>query len=226
MVKSVRVGPRASPTRRGAGAEPRRRAGTASPRRLPAAERRARILETALPLFAARGRDGTTTRDLARAAGVTEPVLYRHFPSKEELFAAVLDLVLARLIESMERALEGSGDAASRMAALARCLPELLAERRDEFRVLNSVAATQARGAAGARVREAYARLGRFLSDALATAGLRSGVDATTAGHLLLEIGLGASLTRPLGVAAVVRDGYGDDALRLLLDAFTTSRAR
>ena len=42
-------------------------------------------------VFAAKGFDGTTTRELARAAGVSEALLYKHFPSKESLYAAMLD---------------------------------------------------------------------------------------------------------------------------------------
>ena len=59
--------------------------------RLPAEERRASLLDAACRLFAGRSYRGTTTADLARAAGVTEPVLYRHFPSKRALYLACMD---------------------------------------------------------------------------------------------------------------------------------------
>lgn len=52
-------------------------------------ERKAAIVRAALPLFAQKGFARTTTRDLARAAGVSEPLLYRHFPSKEALYLAI-----------------------------------------------------------------------------------------------------------------------------------------
>jgi AcrR family transcriptional regulator len=54
-------------------------------------ERRAAIISTAIHLFAGKGFRGTTTRELAAAAGVTEPVLYQHFPSKKELYAAIIE---------------------------------------------------------------------------------------------------------------------------------------
>jgi AcrR family transcriptional regulator len=53
------------------------------------AERKAAIVRAALPLFAQKGFARTTTRDLAKAAGVSEPLLYRHFPSKEALYLAI-----------------------------------------------------------------------------------------------------------------------------------------
>jgi AcrR family transcriptional regulator len=57
--------------------------------RLSAEERKAAIVQAALPLFARKGYAETTTKDLARAAGVSEPLLYRHFPSKEALYAEI-----------------------------------------------------------------------------------------------------------------------------------------
>lgn len=60
-----------------------------SQRRLSAVERKAAIVRAALPLFAQKGFARTTTRDLAKAAGVSEPLLYRHFPSKEALYLAI-----------------------------------------------------------------------------------------------------------------------------------------
>jgi len=60
--------------------------------RLSAEQRKAAIVQAALPLFARKGYAKTTTKDLARAAGVSEPLLYRHFPSKEALYVAIQDL--------------------------------------------------------------------------------------------------------------------------------------
>jgi AcrR family transcriptional regulator len=59
-------------------------------RRLPAAERRETILAAGASLFGARGYDGTSLDDVAAAAGVTKPILYRHFASKQDLYLALL----------------------------------------------------------------------------------------------------------------------------------------
>jgi AcrR family transcriptional regulator len=55
-------------------------------------ERRAAIMKAAISLFSERGFRGTTTRALAEAVGVTEPVLYEHFKSKRELFEAIIEV--------------------------------------------------------------------------------------------------------------------------------------
>ena len=67
-------------------------------RRLTHADRRSSILEAATAAFAARGYDGARTLEIAREAGVSEALLYRHFPSKQALHEAVL----ARVIEQQD----------------------------------------------------------------------------------------------------------------------------
>jgi AcrR family transcriptional regulator len=61
------------------------------PRRLPAEERRRAIVQAALRVFSAGSYAGSTTAEIAREAGVSEPVLYRHFASKRDLWAACLE---------------------------------------------------------------------------------------------------------------------------------------
>lgn len=66
-----------------------------SKRRLTASERKLAIVKAALPLFARQGFAETTTKDLARAAGVSEPLLYKHFPSKEALYLEIQNFTCA-----------------------------------------------------------------------------------------------------------------------------------
>jgi len=54
-------------------------------------ERRSQILAVAVSLFSQRGFTGTTTKEIAHAAGVSEAMVFRHFATKEELYAAILD---------------------------------------------------------------------------------------------------------------------------------------
>jgi AcrR family transcriptional regulator len=77
--------------------------------RLPAAERRRQLMEVALVVFADKGFYGTSMNEVAEAAGVTKPVLYQHFTSKEALYRELVDDLGTRL----ERAIvEGVADAA------------------------------------------------------------------------------------------------------------------
>jgi AcrR family transcriptional regulator len=58
-------------------------------KRLTGDERRAAIIHAVRQLFAEKGFDGTTTRELAQAAGVSEALLFKHFPNKEALYSAM-----------------------------------------------------------------------------------------------------------------------------------------
>src|ERR1700756_3220943 len=60
--------------------------------RLDSEERRKAIVTAAVPLFARRGFAGTTTKELAEAAGISEALLFRHFPSKKHLYGEILRL--------------------------------------------------------------------------------------------------------------------------------------
>ena len=61
------------------------------PSRMAASDRRQQLVETALDVFSRKGFEGATTKEIAAAAGVTEAVIFRHFPSKQALYKAVLD---------------------------------------------------------------------------------------------------------------------------------------
>lgn len=54
-------------------------------------DRRKQLIEVAIDLFSRKGFRGTTTREIAAAAGVTEAIIFRHFATKEDLYTAILD---------------------------------------------------------------------------------------------------------------------------------------
>jgi len=64
---------------------------TTSAVRLGADARRKQLIETATRLFATKGFSGTTTREIAAAAGVNEAIIFRFFPHKDDLYAAILE---------------------------------------------------------------------------------------------------------------------------------------
>src|SRR5215471_11849385 len=75
---------------------------TAPSRRRTAAERREEILEAAMTEFATGGLHGASTDAIARAAGISQPYLFRLFGTKKELFLAVLDRGFARTLEAFQ----------------------------------------------------------------------------------------------------------------------------
>jgi len=92
---------------------------------------RERILDAAEGLFADRGFEGTTLRDVASRVGIRTPSLYNHFPSKEALYAAVLERVVEPLLALLSEIVQsGPGERPDSRHVVERVM-ELLARRPD-----------------------------------------------------------------------------------------------
>jgi AcrR family transcriptional regulator len=79
---------------------------TTSPR-LSAAERRNDVLDAALVEFAERGYEGTSTEDIAKRAGISQPYLFRLFGTKKDLYIASVGRCYRDTLELFQRAAEG-----------------------------------------------------------------------------------------------------------------------
>jgi AcrR family transcriptional regulator len=106
---------------------------------LTGAERREAILHAAVDLFAQKGFRGTTTREIAAAVGVTEPVLYQHFATKRDLYTAIIDAI----VEHGERdfgehlcSLDATLDEAAYLRGLGRHIIGFMAANQNYIRLL------------------------------------------------------------------------------------------
>ena len=93
-----------------------------------AEERRESVLEAAVADFAARGLAGTSTEDVARSAGISQPYLFRLFPTKKALFLALVDRCFRRVEDTFVAAAgDRTGDEA--LDAMADAYELLLDDR-------------------------------------------------------------------------------------------------
>lgn len=103
--------------------------------RLAAHDRRSQILAAAFEVCSHQGFHGTRTREIAERAGVSEALLFRHFPTKEALIRAVFDVVaFEQRIAALERQLDTLSPREA-LVALAEGILTNLRERPDVFRV-------------------------------------------------------------------------------------------
>jgi AcrR family transcriptional regulator len=101
---------------------------TETRQRMPAAERRELVLDAAVADFAVHGLAGTSTEDVARRAGISQPYLFRLFPTKKALFIELVERCFRRVREAFAAAAEGlTGEEA--MMAMAREYERLLEDR-------------------------------------------------------------------------------------------------
>ena len=77
--------------------------GVVARKRIPQEERRTQIIEAAMALFANKGFKGTTTREIACAAGISEAIIFRHFATKEDLYDAIIAHTLEKRFRVWEQ---------------------------------------------------------------------------------------------------------------------------
>jgi TetR/AcrR family transcriptional regulator len=88
--------------------------------RLPAAERRQALVDTALRVFSEGSYRGTTTAEIAREARVSEPILYRHFASKRDLYLACIEEAWLKLRTHWEEAIAAEPDPENWIGIMAK----------------------------------------------------------------------------------------------------------
>ena len=107
----------------------------ASAQRLPPAERRAEILEAAYEAFATLGYDGVSMEEIARRVGVTKPILYRHFASKDALCAACFYVMGEEMLRIVSGAIDPTSSPDRQMWAGIDAQLRFIHDRAAEWRV-------------------------------------------------------------------------------------------
>jgi AcrR family transcriptional regulator len=173
--------------------------------RLSAKERRTAVVETACRVFAKSSYHGSTTAQIARETGVTEPVLYRHFASKRELYVACLDAVWERVRTLWEKALEREQDPANWLKAIGKAYLEARAAARVVLVDLWIQALTEAaddpeiRRALRAQVQEVHGFVADVIRRAQAAGGIVAERDADAEAWIFISLGLLTTIDRRLG---------------------------
>jgi len=109
---------------------------TARGTRLPREQRREQVMSVARQVFVERGYHSAGMDEIAEAAGVSKPVLYQHFPSKLELYLALLDGGIAELLSSSDTALRSTTDNKERVQATMRAYFSFVADRNSAYRLV------------------------------------------------------------------------------------------
>ena len=182
--------------------------------RLSGPERRQAVVETACRVFAKGSYHGSTTAQIARETGVTEPVLYRHFSSKRDLYLACLDAVWARLRAVWEKALEREPDPANVLKAIGKAYLEERGAGRVVLIDLWTQALTEAahdpeiRRALRAQVRDVHDFVAGVIRSSQDAGGVIAERDADAEAWIFISLGLLTTIDRRLG--NIVGDEFED----------------
>ena len=101
-------------------------------------EKKQAILKTAARLFANQGFDATTTLQIAREAGVTEPLIYYHFKGKDDLFTQIIKTGFSAYLSRFETLEQGTETPFERIRKLIELQFDIVEAMPDELRLIAS----------------------------------------------------------------------------------------
>ena len=148
-------------------------------RRLPRAEREPQMVDAALALFTERGFDDVPMDEIAARVGVTKPMLYSYFGSKEGLYLACIERAVRPMIEEMRAATVAEDEPDRRLWAGIRAFLGWVEDHREVWARFFLQASARG-GAPAARVEEMARELGASLTELFVGTAAAAGV-ATTA---------------------------------------------
>jgi len=198
---------------------------------MPAAERRHQLLQTASKLFAERGYARTTTAQLAQAAGVTEPIIYRHFDSKRDLFVALIEETGSTTLKIWQKSLETAENPADRLALLLGQNPmiSLGDEEAIAYRVILQSITEVNDEAIHKAVNEHFHALHDFLSGEVQKAQdageVRTRFPAEMIAWMLVDVALGYGVMQAMGVRDTNRASTGQPLSEIIGEILLPNRA-
>lgn len=126
---------------------------------------RTRLLEAGVKLFSKKGYANTSVREIVELAGVSKPILYYYFKSKEGMFRSILDYALKQQEHVLEEALKKPGSVLDRLIYLYRIMYRALMEDRNLFKLIHNLIFGPHQGAD----REGIEQYHRRITDAIKT---------------------------------------------------------
>jgi len=164
--------------------------------KLPADTRRQQVLDVAIRVFAERGYEGASTLAIAAAAGVGEPTIYRHFPSKRALFLAAFDRSSTELLDRWRAIAAESASPLEAIARIGAWYTEQLRTRPDDLLLRYRTLSHNQDAEITARVRTNYRDTLGFVEDLYTQARARGQIDPSSDPRTLawLFVAVGAAL--------------------------------
>jgi len=189
--------------------------------RMRKADRKRQLVAHAKQLFVTLGYQDTTTEKIAAAAGVSEPVLYRHFESKKTLYLEVLKEIREATLNRWHDETAGLSDPMAKLHAIADMYLGSTREHALEFRVMHRTLFDTDDQEIAAFLRSFYldseALLAQVISQGQQAGVFRRELDPRVGAWELIRTALGYILTLPLGLPLYAEPDYVPRAIDCLL---------
>jgi TetR/AcrR family transcriptional regulator len=172
-------------------------------------------------LFVTLGYVHTTTEKIAQAAGVTEPVLYRHFPSKKALFIEVLDDIRMATIHRWQSETATIADPRERLDAIVDLYLGSQTEHALDFHIMHRSLVETDDADIARTLRTFYLDSEKMLATVIregqASGAFRKDLDPRVGAWELIRTALGYTLTLPLGIPIYREKDYVPKAIACML---------
>jgi AcrR family transcriptional regulator len=166
--------------------------------RLKAPQRREQLIAVATKVFAERGYDAATTAAIADAAGVTEPILYRHFSTKQEMFVAITRAVSAQTLRHWRQLTEKATTSTDKIRTIARGFPQHIKANENAYHVIHGALATTRDRKVLSVLKEHYGEIERFfrkiIEDGQKAGEFKKDSDSRTPAWQLINTGIGYAM--------------------------------
>ncbi|HEY7428920.1 MAG TPA: TetR/AcrR family transcriptional regulator [Gemmataceae bacterium] len=199
----------------------RRSDGSRPAARMTKAERKRQLLAHAKHLFVTQGYHATTTEKIAQAAGVSEPVLYRHFDSKKALFLEVLEEIRAATLQRWHAETSNLTDPLAKLHAIADMYLGSTRAHAIEYRIMHRTLVESDDEEIVALLRLFYldseALLAKIIAEGQQAGVFRRSLDPRAGAWEMIRTALGYTLTLPLGIPLFAEENYIPQAIDCLL---------
>jgi TetR/AcrR family transcriptional regulator len=198
--------------------------------RMKSEDRRRQLLHSAARCFAKDGYRGTTTARIAAEAGVSEPIIYRHFKNKRELFIALIEKVADEVFNNWTQATRKAKTPLEKLQVLLYQNPATSEPwTRAVYQVLFHASTEISDPIIHDAIRDHYERYARALSSVMLEAQeagqIRSDVPAEWLTWQIIHAAVGFAMIRPLNIPSHSNLEFVRGTIRLLMELLTTGGA-
>jgi len=166
--------------------------------RLKGPQRRAQLVAVATKIFAKWGYNAATTAAIADAAGVTEPILYRHFASKQEMFVAITRAMSKQTLRQWRELIAKAHTSTDKIRTIAREFPNHIRVNEDAYKVIHGALATSRDPKVRTVMKRHYLEIEQFfrkiVEDGQKAGEFKRDLDSNTPTWQLINTGIGYSM--------------------------------
>jgi len=181
--------------------------------RLKAAQRKDQLISVATRVFARLGYDAATTHEIAEAAGITEPILYRHFKSKQDMFVAIVRKMSQVKLARWNDLIADIDDPIQQIRLIAKEYPKHIHSLSDAYRVINGALACSRDRRVISVLKEHYKEVESFFAQIIRRGQkarvFRTDLDLDAPTWQIIHLGIGYSLIS-LNLSGVNQFPLGD----------------